>query len=102
MDLSALSREELDALQLAVNAEIGARLQRERASRRFAAMVTEAAAHGMSAEEIGGAVDTALAEAAEAAEAKVRDAERKAAIADEVVPANEKTAEPMNRRTNDR
>lgn len=87
MDLSTLSTEELDALQLAVNAEIAVRLQRERAARRFAAVVTEASAHGMSAEEIGDAVDTALAEAAEAAEAKRREAERKAAIAEEMIPA---------------
>jgi hypothetical protein len=94
MDLSTLSTEELDALQLAVNVEIAARLQRERAARRFAAMVTEAAAHGMSAEEIGQAVDTALVAADEAVEAKRKDAERKAAIEEQMAPASEENIEP--------
>jgi hypothetical protein len=94
MDLSTLSTEELDALQLAVNVEVAARLQRERAARRFAAVVAEAAAQGMSAEEIGEAVDTALVAADEAVEAKRRDAERKAAIAEDLTPSSEENIEP--------
>lgn len=83
MDLTALSKEELDALQLAVNIEIGLRLQRERMPRRIAAIMTEAADKGMSSAEIGGVVDAAHVVAAETAEAKRKDAERNASLAEE-------------------
>lgn len=63
MDLTVLTKAELDALQLAVNTEIGARLQRERAGRRMAALIDDATVHGVAPEDIRDLADTALAAA---------------------------------------
>ena len=59
MDLTELSDEELDALQLAVNTEIGVRLQKSRAVQRLAAVLDAAAVDGYSREDIDAAVEEA-------------------------------------------
>lgn len=59
MDLTALTDEELDALQLAVNTEIGARLQKLRAAKRIARVMESASSDGYSRKDI----DTVVAEA---------------------------------------
>lgn len=61
MDLTALSDEELDALQLAVNVEIGARLQKARAAQRLARVLEAASSDGYSRNDIDNAVTEAIA-----------------------------------------
>lgn len=75
MDVSVLSDEELDALQLAVNTEIGVRLQRKRMERRLAAVFADADANGVPFTEIDSVLIDAKAKAvADKAEANERDA----------------------------
>ena len=64
MDLEALTDEELDALQLAVNTEIGARRQKSRISERFARVIEEAANSGVPSAVIDAAVKDGKAMAA--------------------------------------
>jgi hypothetical protein len=61
MDLTALTNEELDALQLAVNTEIGARLQKARAAQRIARVMESASSDGYSRNDIDSAVAEAIA-----------------------------------------
>lgn len=60
MDLTALTDAELDALQLAVNTEIGARLQKARAAHRIARVLESASSDGYSRNDIDGAVAEAI------------------------------------------
>lgn len=57
MDLTKLTDDELDALQLAVNTEIGARRQKALISDRFAQVIGEAMSHGLSEAVIEAAVE---------------------------------------------
>jgi hypothetical protein len=59
MDLTTLSDEELDALQLAVNVEIGARLQKRRVGGRLTRVIAEATDHGLPSTVIETAIDDA-------------------------------------------
>ncbi|QGJ92804.1 hypothetical protein PBI_BEAGLE_44 [Arthrobacter phage Beagle] len=61
MDLSALTDAELDALQLAVNTEIGVRLQKARAAQRLARVLESASSDGYSRNDIDNAVTEAIA-----------------------------------------
>lgn len=83
MDLTTLTRAELDALQLAVNTEIGARLQRERAAKRFAAVIDDATINGVLPEDIDDMVGVAL---TAATGAKRRTAQRILPPTDEIIP----------------
>jgi hypothetical protein len=61
MDLSEMTDAELDALQLAVNTEIGTRLQKSRAAKRMARVMESAASDGYSRNDIDSAVAEAIA-----------------------------------------
>jgi hypothetical protein len=52
MDLTTLTDEELDALQLAVNTEIGQRLAQKRAADRLASAMVSAASSGFTPEQV--------------------------------------------------
>jgi hypothetical protein len=56
MDLTILTDEELDALQLAVNVEIGARLKKTRASMRIALAMESATTSGLTNKDIEGVI----------------------------------------------
>lgn len=83
MDLGSMSDAELDALQLAVNVEIGTRLQKSRMMTRMADAMGTASAAGVPEEEIA----TAFAEAR--TKAKIRYVPP---VADAAVVVAEKTS----------
>lgn len=58
-DLSALTAEELEKVQLAVNAEVGVRIQNERLARRIEKAITDAQAVGFSDTDISQAIEDA-------------------------------------------
>lgn len=69
MDLTALSTEELDALQLAVNVEISARLQKTRMTARLAQTMESASSAGVPDADIA----TSFAEAKSLAKIKYQE-----------------------------
>jgi hypothetical protein len=60
MDLKAMTDAELDALQLAVNTEIGMRMQRERMTQRLTKVIEDATDYGISTADIDGVVSEAF------------------------------------------
>lgn len=70
IELGALSDEELDALQLAVNTEIGARRQKARMAGRLAEVIGAAAAAGVPVGEIELSFTDAVAQASATRDAR--------------------------------
>lgn len=91
MDLTGMTDAELDALQLAVNVEIGARLQKSRMMRRMADVMGEASAAGVPDADIA----TSFAEAKTQARIKYTPP-----VADTTTPAADNSSTtPRSRRT---
>lgn len=59
-DLTALTAEELERVQLAVNSEVGVRIQNERLARRIEKAVTDAQAVGFNDAEIASIIDDSV------------------------------------------
>lgn len=91
MDLSAMTDTELDALQLAVNTEIGTRLQKSRAARRMARVMESAASDGYSRNDIDGVVAEAI------TLAKLPDPEP-VYVAPTATPVKSRRTQPQSRR----